>query len=188
MILAVDVDNVLCNLQEVVADLFNERNGTNYTLNDFTSYDVMNVLPIVDAIQMQEMYGESGLYDLVRPIPGAQEALQKLINDGHQVYLVTDAVPKTYGEKVEFVKRYFPFIGTKQIVSMSHKWMFRCDVMIEDNLANLIAKPYYHRICLNYPWNQQTEMKDWTYGITRCYNWDDVIEAVNKIKMESEED
>ena len=46
MILAIDVDNVLCNLQEVVTNLFNERNGTNYTLNDFTSYDVMNVLPI----------------------------------------------------------------------------------------------------------------------------------------------
>ena len=30
-------------------------------------------------------------------------------------------------------------------------------------------------------------MKDWTYEITRCYNWDDVVEAVNKIKMESDE-
>lgn len=188
MLIACDIDNVCCNLQEVVTDLFNERNGTNYTLNDFTSYDVMNVLPTEEAIQMQVMYGEPGLYNLVRPIPGAQEALQKLIHDGHQVYLVTDAIPKTYGEKVEFVHRYFPFIDDSHIISMKHKWMFRCDVMIEDNFANLVAKPYYHRICFNYPWNEVTEAKDWAYEIFRCYNWDDVVDAVNKIKMESDED
>lgn len=187
MLIACDIDNVCCNLQEVVTDLFNERNGTNYTLNDFISYDVMNVLPTEEAIQMQAMYGESGLYDLVKPIPGAQEALQKLIHDGHQVYLVTDAIPKTYGEKVEFVKRYFPFIDDAHIVCMKHKWLFDCEVMIEDNLANLLAKPYYHRICFNWPWNRQAETKDWTYGITRCYSWDDVVDAVNKIKMESDE-
>ena len=56
MLIACDVDNVICNLQEVVTDLFNERNGTNYTLNDFTSYDVMNVLPTEEAVQMQAMY------------------------------------------------------------------------------------------------------------------------------------
>lgn len=187
MVLAVDIDNCICNLQEVITSLFNERYGTSYTLNDFTAYDVMQVLPMEDAIKMQEMYGESGLYDLVKPIPGSQEALQKLIHDGHQVYLVSDVIPKTYGEKVEFVHRYFPFIDDAHIISMEHKWMFRCDTMIEDNLANLLTKPYYHRICFNWPWNQQAETKDWTYGITRCYNWDDIVEAVNKIKMEGEE-
>ena len=68
MILAIDVDNVLCNLQEVITDLFNERYGTSYTLNDFTAYDVMTVLPIEEALNMQAMYGESGIYNLIKPI------------------------------------------------------------------------------------------------------------------------
>ena len=57
--------------------------------------------------------------------------------------------------------------------------MFKCDVMIEDNLSNLIAKPYYHRILINWPWNQSN--KDYVYDINRCYNWDDVLAAINKI-------
>ena len=179
MILAIDIDNTICNLQEVVIDLFNQKHKTNYTINDFTDYDVMNVLPTDDAIDMREMYGESGLYDLVKPILGAQDGLQKLINDGHHVYLVTDAIPKTYGEKVDFVHRYFPFIDDAHIVSMKHKYLFKCDVLIEDNFNNLIAKPYYHRICLNYPWNQST--KDYVYGIYRCNNWQEIIAAVNQI-------
>lgn len=179
MVLCVDVDNVICNLQEVVVNLFNKRYGSNYTLNDFTEYDVMNVLPTQDGVVMRDMYGESGLYDKVKPLPGAQESLQKLINEGHQVYLVTDAIPKTYGEKVEFIHRYFPFVDDSHIVSMRHKHLFKCDVMIEDNMANLLAKPYYHRICLNYPWNESK--KDYVYGVHRCYNWEDIMAAINKI-------
>lgn len=179
MIIACDVDNVICNLQEVVVNLFNNRYNASYTLNDFTEYDIMNVLPPQDGIVMRDMYGEPDLYNKVKPIPGAQESLQKLINKGHQVYLVTDAVPKTYGEKVEFIKRYFPFIDESHMVCMKHKHLFRCDVMIEDNLTNLLAKPYYHRICFNYPWNESK--KDYIYDIYRCYNWDDVLAAVDKI-------
>ena len=179
MVIAVDVDNVICNLQEVVVNLFNKRYGSHYTLNDFTEYDVMNILPTQDGIVMRDMYSESGLYDKVKPLPGAQETLQKWMNEGHQVYLVTDAIPKTYGEKVEFIHRYFPFIDDAHVVCIKHKHMFRCDIMIEDNLANLLAKPYYHRICFNYPWNESK--KDYVYDIHRCYNWDDVVAAVNKI-------
>ena len=179
MIIVVDVDDVICNLQEVVVDLFNKRYGSKYTVNDFTEYDVMNVLPTQDAIVMKDMYGESGLYDKVKPMLGAKEGLEKLINLGHQVYLVTAAIPKTYGEKVAFINRFFPCIDESHIVCMKHKWMFKADVLIEDNLQTLLAKPYYHRICFDKPWNRQ--VNDWTYDIHRCYNWNEIVEVVNKI-------
>ena len=179
MVLCVDIDDVLCNLQETVVKLFNERFGANYTLNDFKEYDVMNILPTQDAIVMKDMYGESGLYNKVKPIPGAQKALEKLINLGHQIYLVTNAVPKTYAEKISFIKRFFPYINESHIVLMKHKHLFKCDVMIEDNLQTLLESPNYHRICFNMPWNQSD--KDWVYGIYRCNNWNEVLTAVNKI-------
>jgi 5'(3')-deoxyribonucleotidase len=179
MVIAVDVDNVICNLQEVVVKLFNNRYGASYTLNDFIKYDVMNVLPTQDGIVMRDMYSEHGLYDKVKPIPGAQEAMRKLINMGHQVYLVTDAIPNTYAEKVTFIQRYFDFIDKSHIVSMAHKHLFKCDILIEDNLDNLLAGHHYERICLNYPWNQSK--KDYVYGIHRCYNWDDIMATINKI-------
>ena len=179
MVIAIDVDDVICNLQEVVIDLFNKRYGSHYTIDDFNSYDIMNVLPTQDAIVMKDMYSEHGLYDKVKPMPGAQEALEKLINLGHQIYLVTAAIPKTYDEKVAFIHRFFPYIDDGHIVAMKHKWMFKADVMIEDNLQTLLAKPYYHRICFDRPWNRA--VNDWTYDIRRCKNWNEVVEVVNKI-------
>lgn len=178
MVVAVDVDNVICNLQEVVVNSFNKRYGSHYTVDDFTEYDVMNILPTQDGIVMRDMYGELGLYNKVKPYSGASDGLQKLINAGHDVYLVTDAIPKTYGEKVEFIKRYFPFIDESHIVCMKHKWMFKHDVLIEDNLQTLLAKPYYHRICFNQPWNQAN---DWVHDIHRVSSWDEIVAVVNKI-------
>lgn len=179
MIIAVDVDDTICNLQETVINLFNKRYSSHYSMDDFTEYDVMNVLPTQDAIVMKDMYGESGLYDKVKPIPGAQETLEKLINLGHKVYLVTAAIPETYGEKVTFIKRFFPYIDESHIVCMKHKHLFKCDILIEDNLQALLASPYHHRICFDRPWNRQ--ISDWTYDIHRCKNWNEIVAVVNKI-------
>ena len=179
MIIAVDVDDTICNLQEVVVDIFNKRFGSHYTLENFTEYDIMNVLPTQDAIVMKDIYGESGLYNKVKPMPGAQDTLEKLINLGHQVYLVTAAIPKTYGEKVAFIKRFFPYIDDNHIVAMKHKHMFKTDIMIEDNLQTLLAGQHYYRILVNRPWNQSA--KDWVYGINRCNDWSEIHEVVNKI-------
>ena len=179
MVICIDVDDVICNLQETVIDIFNNKFGSNYALDDFTEYDIMNVLPADDAVVMKELYGMPSLYDKVKPMPGAQDALEKLINMGHQVYLVTAAIPRTYGEKVAFIKRFFPCIDENHIICMKHKWLFKCDVMIEDNAQTLLAKPYYHRICFDRPWNRA--VSDWTYDIHRCKNWNEIMEVVNKI-------
>jgi 5'(3')-deoxyribonucleotidase len=179
MTILVDVDDTLCNMQQTAISIFNQRYGTGYTLNDFDDYDVMNCMPLDHATKMIGIYGESGFYSAVKPLKGAQDGLQKLVNDGHQVYLVTNAIPNTYGEKVEFIKRYFPCIDQTHIVAMKHKHLFRCDVMIEDCLQNLLARPYYHRVCIDQPWNQSN--KDYVYDIKRCYNWDDIVAAINEI-------
>lgn len=182
MVLGIDCDNVLGNLQDVVVDLFNERHGTNYALEDFTHYDVAQNLPKNEAVLMKEMYGEANLYSYVKPIPGAQNAIEKLVNAGHQVYVVTDAIPKTYAEKVEWIKFHFPQIDEAHIVAMKHKHLFRCDVMIEDNLQNLITSPNYERICFDYPWNR--EVRDYVYNINRVSSWKEAIGVINKLDLE----
>ena len=179
MTIMVDIDDTICNMQQVAIDIFNSRYGTTYTLSDFNDYDVMSCMPIDHATKMMDIYGESGLYNSVKPFKHAQRSIQKLINDGHQVYFVTSAIPKTYGEKVEFIKRHFPYIDDAHIAAMKHKHLFRCDVMVEDCLQHLLAKPYYHRVLIDQPWNQSN--KDYVYDIHRCYNWDDVLAAINKI-------
>ena len=182
MIIACDVDNVINNLQEAVVNLFNERCGAKYTVNDFHDYNVENVLSVKDAVIMKNMYGERGIYDYVKPLAGSQDALQKLINDGHHVYLVTDALPQNYNEKIDWIHHFFPFINNAHIVSMKHKHLFRCDLMIEDKISNLLSGISYHRVCMDQPWNRNG--KDYVYDIHRCTNWAEVLDVIDELKEE----
>ena len=182
MIIAVDMDNVLCNLQEVIINLFNKRHGTHYKLEDFTDYDVAHILPKNEAVLMKTMDGEDNLYSNIKPLAGAQNAIEKLINAGHQVYVVSDVIPKTYAEKADWLKFYFPQIDQAHIVAMKHKHLLRCDVLIEDSLQNLLAKPYYERICFDYAWNRR--VSDYVYNIHRVHNWNEVMDVINKLDLE----
>lgn len=182
MIFCVDCDNVINNLQETVVEIFNRRYGTEYTLEDFQDYDIEQCLSKEEALDMKALYCEKGIYNFVKPISGASTALKKLIQNGHEVYIVTDSHPSIFEEKVNWIKYHFSFIDDSHIVAMKNKWLFKCDVMVEDNLTNLLGKPYYYRICFDYPWNRNT--MDDVYGIYRCNNWNDIITAANKIYNE----
>lgn len=179
MTIVCDVDNVLNDLQDVVVDIFNKCYGKEYTLDDFTDYNVENVLPLQEAINMKKIYGQIGLYNAIKPIPGAQDGLQKLIDAGHKVYLVSDVIPNTYGEKVDWLNHFFPFIDNSHIIAMKHKQLLKCDIMIEDNMHTLLSGVNYGRVCMDYPWNRCAN--DWAYDIYRCSNWDEIVDAVNQI-------
>ena len=182
MIIVCDVDGVLNNLMDVTLDIYNTKYGTSYTTKDVTSYNIEDCFEPEAAERIKDIFCIPGLWKKVKPVNGAQNGLQKLINAGHQVYIATDHNPNTYGEKVAWLKRFFPFIEPSKIICIKDKWMLRADAMIEDNLQALLAKPYYHRILVDHPWNQST--KDYVYDIHRCKNWNEIVNAVNKIDEE----
>ena len=180
MVICIDLDNTLNNLQEVVMNVFNERYGTSYSINDIKTYNVSECLNKQDATNMIKIYSEAGLYNNVKPLHGAQSALQKLKKAGHEIYIVTHSIPSIFSEKVEWIKYHFQ-IDEAHIIAMRNKWLFKCDVMIEDNLDNLLTGHHYDRIVMDCPWNKA---HDEVYGLHRVFNWPDVIDAVNKIQKE----
>ena len=178
MVICVDCDNVLCDLQDTVIKIFNDRYGTSYTIDDFTSYNIMECINLKDALNMTNIYGEPGLYDLVKPLKNSKNIIQKLKRSGHEVYVVTDAIPGTFSEKANWINMHLG-IDNEHIVSMKHKWLFKCDVMIEDNMDNLLGGHHYDRICFDYPWNKHT--RDEVYGINRVQGWNEAFDVINKI-------
>lgn len=180
MIIVTDVDNTINNLQETVIKVFNERHKRNYAMNYFQHYNIEDDLPKNDAILMREIYADPTIYDQVTPIHGSQNALRKLVNDGHEVYFASDVIPSTYEAKVAWLNHYFPFIDNAHICAIKHKWLLNGDVLIEDNLDNLLAKPYMHRVCIDHLWNR--DVNDWARDIYRVQDWDNMLDVINKIK------
>ena len=187
MLIITDVDGVLNNLMEAALDEYNKKHNTKFSAKDITTYNLDDCFEPEISRSLKEIFSTSDIWNKVKSVNGAHNALQKLINDGHQVYLATDNNPNTYGDKVAWIRRFFPFIETSKIVCIKDKWILRADIMIEDNLQTLLAKPYYHRILMDHPWNQQNEHKDYVYEIRRCKNWGEILNVINKI-VETESD
>lgn len=187
MVIISDVDGVLNNLMDVVLNEYNKKYNAAFSLSDITTYNLDGCFEPNVARRMTKLFSLPEVWNKVKAVDGSVNALQKLINDGHQVYLATDHNPNTYGDKVAWIKRFFPFIDASKIICIKDKWILRADIMIEDNLQTLLAKPYYHRILIDHPWNSEYKYRDFAYDIHRCKNWDGVLNAINKIiEMESD--
>ena len=179
MIIVCDVDGTLNNLMDVTVDMYNAKYDASYTIDDITTYNLEDCFDLSVAKNMKLILNDPNVWDKVKPLHGSQEAIKKLISSGHQVYLATDNNPSTYGEKVAWIEQFYPIVDSSKIICIKDKWMLKADIMIEDCLENLLAKPYYDRILMDCPWNQHVH--DDVYGIHRCFNWDSIVGVVNKI-------
>lgn len=178
-----DIDNCLNNLTEQTLKMYNERYGTDYTLENITSYSFGDCFSLEEAQKMQAMFLEKDLWDSLEPLEGAAWGLQSLINEGYKVYAATSTHHTNFPWKCEWIKKWFSFFDIKNVICIHDKSLLKCDVLIEDCYSNL-TKSMSDRILINYPWNQST--RDYVYGINRAYNWEEVVRFVNKIYKDME--
>lgn len=182
MIIACDWDNIINNLTEKVLEIYNTQNGKNIQISELTSYNFYDCLAKEDADGIVKLFKNKTMWDSLVPIEGSRDGLQKLIDAGHRVYLVTATAPENFNWKIQFLKKHFPFFNSDNVIRLMDKSLMKCDVLIEDCTDQLIKHKLCYRVCLDYPWNRNT--KDFTYGIYRCKNWNEILEAVNKIEKE----
>lgn len=183
MIIGIDFDNIINNLNEKTLELYNAHSGKSIQMSDITTYNFYDCLPSEDAEGIVKLFKNKTLWDVLTPIAGARDGLQKLIDKGHKVYLVTASSPESFMWKMSWLKKYFAFFNTDNCVRMMDKSLFKCDILIEDCLEQLIKHKSCQRVCLDYPWNRN-ENKDLVYDIRRANSWDDILNIINQIETE----
>ena len=125
--------------------------------------------------------GEPGFWKTVEPIPGAAEALQRLMRDGHDVYIVTATTYRSVPEKMDdLLFRYFPFLSWDQVIITRNKQMIRGDVLIDDGIHNLEGGDYA-KILMTAPHNRDYDAK--ANGMIRVENWDQIEAEIRKLEQ-----
>lgn len=184
MIICFDIDNVINDLTEKTIALYNAHTNKNIQMSDITTYNFYDCLSKEDADGIISLFKDKRLWDSLKPLSHSQEALKKLIKQGHRIFLATATDPINFEWKCEWLSRYFNFIPTDNIIRIMDKSLLRIDVMVDDHLSNLTSN-VCERVCLDYPWNQ-SKTKDYTYDIKRAYSWDDIVDIINNIGKEDE--
>ena len=109
--------------------------------------------------------------------PGSYDSLKKMVDDGHEVTVVTAHNSKTAGLKFEWVTQHFPFLTRDDIIITTQKHKIIGDVLIDDAEKNLHMGNYL-KILFDHPNNHGYDAE--VNGMIRVYNLKEAYEVIKQ--------
>lgn len=182
MIIAIDFDETLFPTLEKVIIIYNHRHNTNLSLEQITVYNLYESLDTSVADEILNIFLEKEVYDGLHPYEGAVKAVEKMVKQGHDIYIATATNAKNLEWKEKLLQVYFPFIPKNNIIRIHQKSLLKVDVIIDDNMKHL-TESFADRICFDQLWNRSSS-KDYSHGIYRVNNWSEVPNIINNIERE----
>ena len=177
MTILVDMDDTIEQLLAALVRKANERFRRSVIVDEITDWTIVCAYPGLEKRQILELMYEPGFWDTVEPVPGAADALKYLMDEGHQVYIVTATEFENVPAKMERVLfRYFPFLSRDQVIITGNKQMIRGDVLIDDGIHNLEGGEY-RKILFTAPYNKDYDAE--ANGMIRVHNWDEILRVID---------
>lgn len=193
MRIGIDIDGVLTNIEEFVADYevkFCYENSLSYRVN-LKEYDDGKALGI-SAENSEKFWNKYIKYYATeyRARDFASEVIKKLKEDGHEIYIITarneyGLTGEDYGKMKQFVREWLEKnnIYYDKIVYTEESKLPYCignyiDIMIEDKPENI--KEISTKIpvlCYNCTYNKDIKGKN----ITRVYSWYDIYNKIEQM-------
>ena len=181
MVILSDIDDVLQNFVPCWIKVLNEKHHTDVKLEDIVDWDIARFFPSLTREEVFWPIHQDFFLDLLSPNPGAPEYVKRLIDDGHEVYLVTATDYRNIRAKFEhFVQKYFPFISWNQVIVTSNKQMLKGDVLVDDAVHNL-ENGDYQKILFSAPHNKNYDAE--AHGMIRADNWKEVYYIISKLEV-----
>ena len=183
MTILVDMDDVLEKLVVGWVRYINERFGTDVKPEDVNDWNMALAFPTLTREQVYSAELDDRLWDYVEPMPGADGALRRLIDDGHEIYVVTATYYETLRAKMENVLfRYFPYLSWDHVIITRNKHMILGDVLIDDGPHNLTGGSY-RKILFDAQHNRNFDEK--SVGAVRVYSWEEAYGQICAIANEN---
>lgn len=175
----IDMDDTLEDLLGAWVSYLNSQYGTNVHKEDVRQWDISVAFPSLSKTQAYEPILLDDFWKTVKLKDGAVEIVQKLIDDGHRIYVVTASAYETLRTKMEDVLfRYFPFLSWGDVIIASCKQMIKGDILIDDGVHNLLGGEYTG-VLMDSPHNADFHNED--VGIVRVHSWGEIYKVVKEI-------
>jgi 5'(3')-deoxyribonucleotidase len=174
MRIAIDVDDVLCGLVEEVVEIYNDSWGDTLTKDKITVWNMSRFVKPQCGTFVQKYFNMPGLYDNVRPIPGAQMGVEKLRSYGCELLFVTAALPDVMGEKFKWLQAYGFTDDLREYIVAKNKSVIQAHVLLDDNYDNTSTFRGYGMLYTQ-PWNDKHNVK------YRVNNWEEFDEFIRRM-------
>lgn len=182
----IDVDDVICDNGFMY--LVNDYLGTNYTLDDVTTYYVEEELMTEEQkLGFYKYLEDKNPYDHSFIFDGAYDALTKL-NETHDIYICSscaidipglkEASGMFYKNKYDFLIQNFPFLNVNKFIFTGCKNIFNADVQIDDRLSHLQNNTPVRLLFTSYHNKEYSNEYLAGLGVKRVDNWEQVLENI----------
>ena len=176
---------ILCDADDTIQELtthwlaeLNQKHNRNVRKQDIKTWDMTKAFPDLTTDEVLEPLYRNEFWSKTTPIAGSAYYLERLINDGHRVIIVTASNPETFDAKTKRLMEMFPFLSKEQIIREDNKQNVYGDVLIDDGVHNLIGGKY-KKLLFNQPNNSGFNEQE--YDITRVYSWKEIYERISNI-------
>ena len=174
----IDMDQVLNNLLDWWVQYLNNRHGTDARAQDIHVWDLRCVYPDLTKEEVDRPLSENIFWAGLSTRPHSVETVTKMIDDGHEVYVVTAAsVYQTLPAKVDWLLANYPCLRWGNIVITYRKQIIDGDVLIDDAVHNLEGGSYL-KILMDCPNNKGYDAEE--NGMIRVSTMKEAYEVIRK--------
>jgi len=178
----VDMDGTIESLLDVWLDRLNKKYNRNVKTEDIKDWDISKFYEGLTKEDVFSVMMDPTIWKEVKPIDGAKEVLKKWIDEGHNVYIVTDNPYQSVKVKVEdLLFRCFPFISWHNVVITSRKQLIKGDVLIDDGIHNLVGGEY-KKLLFDAPYNRDVDEEK--LELTRVFDWKSIDKIIENLSNE----
>lgn len=133
--IAIDMDEVIADVEPVFLDLYEAHFGLRLKHDDYWG---RKIYQMPGAEKIRETLFEKGFFARLPVLEGSREGVQWL-QQHYEVYIVTAAMEfrNSLEDKFDWLQRHFPFIHWKQVILCGDKRAISADYMIDDHPHNL---------------------------------------------------
>lgn len=161
MIIALDMDEVLCDLLTPWLKWINKQTGEDLTHDKIISFRMADHTKL--GINADLFIQTPAPFLKLKPIKGAIKGVRYLISKGYKIKIVSAAHSNVTTAKTNWLKDHLPEIQKEDIFFRYNKFTVDADVLIDDHIRNLEAWPT-RSICFDRPYNkawQGERVKSW---------------------------
>ena len=185
-IIYIDMDNTIEDLLTAWCNYLNSSYNLSVNPEDSKDWDMMKLYPMLTSNQVFSALHDEELWKSVKPINGSEKYIQKLIDNGFEVYIVTATIPENYFIKYKYViRRYFPFIDNKHIIACYNKQLLNGLVMVDDYIENLKGSQCTG-ILFNQSYNKDIDVSSYSNLIYRADSWADCYQIIRNVYQQSQ--
>lgn len=138
----IDVDDTIEDLIPAWVRWLNNKHHLSVPEDGIDCWEIYKHFPTLTKKQVYAPLYIKKFWETVEPKKDAVAYVQKIYEEGYDVYLCTNSNYETIHSKIGYIiDRYFPYMRDR-IITISKKQMLKADFLIDDNPGNLIGGDY----------------------------------------------